>query len=107
MNFIHWKQHIHRPTASLEAYWMLLDCGQPGSGVDPHFRDGRKGARVRVRAPATRWLNSDGGREPGYPGPPPRTGRAAFPHPAPTSDSDGKTLRPSVRAPASVTRFPG
>src|SRR5712691_10365002 len=39
--------------------------------------------------------------------PPPRTGRAAFPHPAPTSDSDGKTLRPSVRAPASVTRFPG
>jgi hypothetical protein len=41
------------------------------------------------------------------PVPPPRTGRAAFPHPAPTSDSDGKTLRPSVRAPASVTRFPG
>src|SRR5205823_2631488 len=39
--------------------------------------------------------------------PPPRTGRAAFPHPAPTSDSDGKTLRPSVRAPASVTRLPG
>jgi len=35
MNFIHWKQHIHRPTASLEAYWMLLDCGQPGSEVDP------------------------------------------------------------------------
>jgi hypothetical protein len=29
------------------------------------------------------------------------------PHPAPTSDSDGKALRPSVRAPASVTRFPG
>src|SRR5262249_22397982 len=21
MNFIHWKQHIHRPTTSLEAYW--------------------------------------------------------------------------------------
>ena len=27
------------------------------------------------------------------------------PQPAPTSDSDGKALRPSVRAPASVTRF--
>jgi len=45
--------------------------------------------------------SSDGGREPGYLFPPPRTGRAAFPHPAPTSDSDGKTLRPSVRAPVS------
>ena len=41
------------------------------------------------------------------PVPPHRSGRAAFPHPAPTSDSDGKALRPSVRAPASVTRFPG
>src|SRR4051795_11624389 len=41
------------------------------------------------------------------PVPPHRTGRAAFLHPAPTSDNDGKALRPSVRAPASVTRFPG
>src|SRR5215203_3354212 len=41
------------------------------------------------------------------PVPPHRSGRAAFPHPAPTSDNDGKALRPSVRAPASVTRFPG
>src|SRR5208337_5046163 len=41
------------------------------------------------------------------PVPPHRSGRAAFPHPAPTSDSDGKTLRPSVRVPASVSRFPG
>ena len=41
------------------------------------------------------------------PVPPHRTGRAAFPHPAPTSDIDGKAVRPSVRAPASVTHFPG
>jgi hypothetical protein len=41
------------------------------------------------------------------PVPPHRTGRAAFPHPAPTSDNDGKALQLSVCAPASVTRFPG
>jgi len=61
------------------------------------LRDPRQVARQRARG--------DGGREPGYLVPR-QTGRAAFPHPAPTSDSDGKTLRPSVRAPASVTRFP-
>ena len=39
--------------------------------------------------------------------PPHRTVRAAFLHTAPTSDVGRLASRPSVRAPAPVTRFPG
>ena len=38
------------------------------------------------------------GREPGHPGPPHRSGRAALPHPAPTSGHDGKPASVSARA---------
>ena len=92
---------------------LLIDIKQRGLQIAPQMAvgDGALGFWKALDAifPGTRhqrcWVMAVGNRV--TPVPPHRTGRAAFPHPAPTSDSDGEALRPSVRAPASVTRLPG